>query len=465
MAGGILQAAPALAGAPIQLSTDPYTNASSQHETQVEPDSFAYGGTIVADFQTGRFFDGGASNIGWATSTDFGATWTHGFLPGITVFAGGTYDRVSDPSVGYDAKHRVWIIASLGLHNSGLNDVLASRSTDGGLTWNNPVGVDAPSGTFLDKDWITCDNVQSSPFFGNCYVQFDDNGQGNLMEMSTSTDGGLTWGAPKHTANNARGLGGQPVVLASGKVVVPYLGSGINVFSSSDGGGTWSASSLISSANFHSPAGGLRSDPLPTAEVRTPGPVVVAWADCRFESGCSANDIVFSTSTNGTNWTAVTRVPTDPIGSGVDHFIPGVAVQPQGTTPSTTPHIALSYYYYPVANCSAATCRLNVGFTFSSNGGSTWSPPQQLAGPMQLSWIANTNQGRMVGDYISTSYSGANAFPIYESATPPTGSVFHEATFTNQQAALTVGSAGIPASSAGAHPATGWRIHGRSTAN
>src|SRR5712691_5751071 len=108
MAGGILQAAPALAGPPIQISSDPYTNPSSQHETQVEPDSFAYGATIVADFQSGRFFDGGSSNIGWATSTDFGATWTHGFLPGITVFAGGTYDRVSDPSVAFDAKHRVW---------------------------------------------------------------------------------------------------------------------------------------------------------------------------------------------------------------------------------------------------------------------------------------------------------------------------------------------------------------------
>ena len=48
---------------PQPISSDPYTNTSSQHKTQVEPDSFGYGNTIVATFQTGRFFDGGASNI------------------------------------------------------------------------------------------------------------------------------------------------------------------------------------------------------------------------------------------------------------------------------------------------------------------------------------------------------------------------------------------------------------------
>ena len=49
-----------------QISSDPYTNTDSQHATQVEPDSFAFGNTIVAVVQTGRFFNGGASNICWS---------------------------------------------------------------------------------------------------------------------------------------------------------------------------------------------------------------------------------------------------------------------------------------------------------------------------------------------------------------------------------------------------------------
>src|ERR671924_123390 len=95
-----------------QISSDPYSNTDSNHKTQVEPDTFAFGNTIVAAFQSGRFFDGGASNIGFATSTNGGETWTHGFLPGTTVFATppgpSKYHRTSDPSVAYDAKHKVW---------------------------------------------------------------------------------------------------------------------------------------------------------------------------------------------------------------------------------------------------------------------------------------------------------------------------------------------------------------------
>src|SRR5215472_13832607 len=90
----------------MQLSSDPYTNSSSQHKTEVEPDTYSFGSTIVATFQAGRFYSGGgSSNIGWATSTDKGTTWKNGFLSGITVYAGGTYKRASDPAVTYDAAH------------------------------------------------------------------------------------------------------------------------------------------------------------------------------------------------------------------------------------------------------------------------------------------------------------------------------------------------------------------------
>ena len=69
------------------ISSDPYMNSSSQHRTQVEPDSFGYGNTVVATFQTGRFnVGGGSSNIGWATTTNAGRTWTTGMLPSTTVY-------------------------------------------------------------------------------------------------------------------------------------------------------------------------------------------------------------------------------------------------------------------------------------------------------------------------------------------------------------------------------------------
>ena len=69
--------APASAAVPLtQMSSDPFTNTTSQHRTEVEPDTFSFGQTIVSAFQVGRFFDGGASDIGLATSTNGGASWT-----------------------------------------------------------------------------------------------------------------------------------------------------------------------------------------------------------------------------------------------------------------------------------------------------------------------------------------------------------------------------------------------------
>ncbi|MFM8944537.1 MAG: sialidase family protein [Actinomycetota bacterium] len=415
------------------LGGDPYTNASSQHATQVEPDSFAFGTTIVAAAQTGRFTNGGSSNICWSTSKDSGSTWTSGCLPGVTVFStpAGSYDRVSDPAVAYDPKHDVWLISSLGL--SGGSSVkgaaiLTSRSTDGGTTWGNPVVTAAATGTNdFDKNWIVCDTWAASPYFGNCYTQWDNYGSGNRLLMSTSTDGGASWGTPKQTANAASGLGGQPVVQPSGTVVVPSANANetaIIAFRSTDGGATWSSTVSIATVKSHGVAGGLRTGPLPSAEVDASGKVYVVWQDCRFRKRCASNDIVMSTSTNGTTWTTPVRIPIDAVTSTVDHFIPGIAVDRASSGSSA--RLALGYYFYPATNCSSSTCQLSVGFISSQDGGATWSASQTLAGPMTIGWIASTTQGRMVGDYISTSFVGSVAFPIFVVATANSGTTFAE---------------------------------------
>src|SRR5580692_4416531 len=118
-----------------QMSSDPFTVPPGQHATEVEPHMLANGATLVAAFQTGRIADGGGTAIGWATSTDGGSTWSHGFLPGLTKGEGsGPYDAASDPAVAFDAKHGVWMIASLPISNtSETTAVTVNRSTDGGL--------------------------------------------------------------------------------------------------------------------------------------------------------------------------------------------------------------------------------------------------------------------------------------------------------------------------------------------
>jgi hypothetical protein len=424
-----------------KLSTDPYTNSTSQHATEVEPDTYSFGSTIVSAFQVGRFNNGGSSNIGFATSTDNGATWTSGFLPGTTTFAtpAGTFDRVSDPSVAYDVAHTTWLISYLGLVGSNPNvaptapAVLVSRSTTGGLSWSSSiVHVNSSGGTqSQDKNWSVCDDTSTSPFYGHCYTEWDDNGSGNLVQMSTSTDGGQTWSTRQSTANNATVIGGQPLVQPGGTVIVPIENASetsLLAFTSTNGGTSWNSTITVTSVSHHTDAGSIRSGSLPTAEIDGSGKVYVAWSDCRFETRCRANDLVMTTSTNGTSWTTVTRIPADAVGSGVDHFIPGLAVD-KGTSGSSA-HLGLAYYYYPATNCNSSTCRLDVGFLSSTNGGTSWSAVTAITGPMTLSWLVNTSQGRMVGDYISTSYANGTAHLVVAVANAPSGSVFDEAMYT-----------------------------------
>jgi len=416
-------------GGVTQISGDPYTNTTSQHKTEVEPDTYSFGSTIVSAFQAGRFTDGGSSNIGEATSQDNGTTWKHGFLPGTTVYATpkGIYPRASDPAVAYDAMHHTWLIVWLGIKNAstGPVDVLVSSSTNG-LNWVNPVAV-TTDGQFNDKNWIVCDDTSTSPFYGHCYVEFDDFSNSNLVQMSTSTDGGKTWGAIKTTPDHACVIGGQPLCQPSGTVIVPIddcFESSVLAFMSTDGGNTWSSTVTVTTISTHLVAGGLRAPDLPSAEIDKSGKVYVVFFDCRFESGCSANDIVMTTSTNGTTWSPVKRIPSNPVGSGVDHFIPGIAVDK--STSGTTAHLVVSYYYYPVANCGSS-CMLDAGFSSSTNGGSSWSANQQLLGPITLSWLPSTTQGNMVGDYISASFgSNAQAYGVFANATAPVGGKFNE---------------------------------------
>jgi BNR repeat-like domain len=436
-----------------RLSTDTFKNSSSQHATEVEPDTYSFGSTIVTAFQTGRISSGGASDIGFATSTDGGTTWTHGSLPGITTFfKGGKFTAASDAAVVFDAAHSVWIVSSLGLGPSS-NDVLASRSSDG-ITWNNPVTVNSNS-AFADKDWITCDNSSTSAFFGHCYIEWEDAGIGDQVEMSTSSDGGLTWSAA-FKVPNAIGLGGQPVVQTNGTAVVPFLSfsgsGGIGVFASTDGGKTWGNLGTISNVTSHTVAGNLRAIyELPSADVDAAGTIYVAWWDCRFRAKCSSNDIVMSTSTDGKTWSAVSRVPIDATTSTVDHFIPGLGVD-HGTS-GTTAHLAVTYYFYPVANCTTSTCKLGVGFISSQDGGNTWTKKKNLAGGMNTGWLPSTSLGQMVGDYIATAYVNGKAYGILAKAVVPAGGKFNEAMFTPTGGLLALeDEAGPPLSSAGEQP-------------
>jgi hypothetical protein len=429
-----------------RLSADPYTNPKAEHATEVEPDIYSHGNTIVAVFQTGRFSSGGSDDIGWATSTDGGTTWQHGFLPGITRHqGGGVWNRVSDPAIAYDPKAGLWLASGLTLDlPNGPFGVTVSSSTDG-ITWQKPVTVSKTSGGY-DKNWITCDTTPSSPHYGNCYVEWDITSNGDQVVMSTSTDGGTTWSAPKSPADTPHGLGGQPLVQPSGTVVVPFLSDGgaIRSFTSTNGGSSWNASVLVANPQVAIDPGGIRAGDLPQAEEDGAGKVYVAWEDCRFRSGCSSNDIVYSDSSNGTSWSSVARVPIDSVTSGADHFNPGFGVDP--ATSGAAARIGLYYYFFPNSNCTVSTCQLEVGYISSANAGSSWGTPVTLAGPMKLSQLAQAG-GAFVGDYMGSAFVSGSAYSSFAiGVKPANGEKYDEGMYT---------AGGLPAKGGRVKAATG----------
>jgi hypothetical protein len=397
-----------------QASRDPYDNGESQHETEVEPDSAAFGKTVVALFQVGRIYDGGSRNIGYAVSHDSGRTWRRGFLSGLT-------PRASDPSIAYDRKHKVWLAVSLVFGNN-FSKLAVNRSTDT-RHWSAPVTAVSTSPQFgQDKEWIACDDWPQSPHYGNCYLSYSDT-IGEVVVAQVSSDGGQTWSV----ANTAPGFPGresirgsaapgvQPLVLPSGRVVIAYYDEGkISALRSDDGGATWTTELGIAPASYIGHRG-LRAAPLPTSAVSSDGRAYVAWADCSFRAGCPANEIVYISTTDGIAWTPPTRVPT----GGGDAELPGLDADP-----SRPGRLALTYYVFHGSS-------LDVRFVSSSNAGAKWTKPQLLnSRRVPVSGIARTSLGSMVGDYISTSFAGGRAVPVFVLATAPLGGL-HEAAFTS----------------------------------
>ena len=444
LAGAAVPSARAADPIPVQqISSDTLTDPAAQHATEAEPDTFAVGDNVVSAFQVGRLFDGGADAIGFSTSHDGGRTWTSGILPQLTATAPvpGPFARASDPAVAWDELHGVWLVVSLALGApippppSGgpgfFTTIVVSRSADG-IVWTPPQVVAPVTLGGSDKEWIACDNRAESPFRGRCYVSYTDFSDGYRIAIHTSLDGGVTWGpAVKAASPVAEGSGSQVAVAAGGVVVVPFATFEVSprllAIRSTDGGTTFSAPAVIAPVSTHdfSP---VRAHIFPSAEVDAAGTIYLAWPDCSFRAGCpnAPTDLALSTSTDGIAWTTPRLVPTDDVSASLDHFTPGLAVDP--TTSGSNARLAIAYYTRPIP-CDAA-CALGAAFVGSADGGQTWSAPRPLSTqPMELSWIADTGSGRLLGDYISTSFlAGGYAVPVLALAGAHDGS-FHQAIF------------------------------------
>ena len=429
----------------VQVSHDPYTDPLAQHATEVEPVMVAHGDTIATAFQVGRFQGAGSDNVGWATSKDSGRSWKHGFLTGTTTIVGGEWPAISLPTITYDRKHKVYLISMMPFDNQGNGrGVLVSRSSDG-LNWSRPIV--AASSLAANGHWLACDNNATSPHYGSCYDAFLDfsSAIANVNILVASTDGGATWGGPVTSPDQAAGLVTSIAIQPNGNLVVLGRNGGPNAdqeysIRSIDGGLTLEPTANITTSFFDFPY--MRADPSPSSGVDSHGTIYVVFPDCRFRSGCvdpvtvsacrfipdytscPTNDLVLAKSDDGVNWSALQRIPIDPVSSNTDHFITGLGVLSSDedehlNQDHTGTKLALTYYYLPNGStCMPSTCRVNAGFISSDNGGRSWHDATKIAGPMLETWLVPTFAGEMVADYISAVFVHGKPYSAFAIARP-----------------------------------------------
>ena len=437
-------ASPRVASALAQIATDTTTIQAAQHATIVEPDAYAFGSRIVSTFQVGRYFGGSAGAIGFATSADAGRTWRSGLVPGITQATSppGPSNAASDPVVAFDVQHGRWLIVTL-VNTRSESGLFVNGSSDG-VNWDAPArAISYPpntggEGTAVDKQWIACDNVPSSPFFGRCYIAYTDvahsrPGQEANVAVQSTSDGGVTWSQPLLFPVDAEIVspGVQPVVRPNGELVIVFFEDGVvRATRSTDGGATFSARERVAALRFHRrpvTPDRLRGFTLPTASVDAAGVVYAAWSDCRFRPSCRADDIVWSRSTGPRRWTAPRRIPLGSLRQR-EYTIPDLAVDP--TTRGSRTRLALSFYTLNFANCTERTCVLDFHVATSRSAGARWTKPRRVNQQrMRLTWIARTASGRMVGDYTGTVFSGGRIVAVHVQARAPVGGRFDESAF------------------------------------
>ena len=360
---------------------------------------------LIATFQEGRFTGGGAVDCGFSVSHNGGLTWTRALIPNLSTASGGTYDRATDPVAGIDLNGNAYL-NTLGLKNSQVSDgtVLVSRSSDGGNTFGNPMIAYKPPSTayFPDKNWMAVNNFNDTSAVGRLIVTFtlfsNVGGRATPIMRVLSDDGGVTWNTPAFVhASNYEVQGSQPVFLPGGKLAIIYWNFNftddffddfLELVVSTDGGVTFGAPKFITGVAIYGPAGIRTGAFLPSATTdNVTGNLYVVYQ----ASHEGAPRILFTKSSDaGDTWTTPVPISDNPAFSGV--FNPAISASPDGQT--------LTVVFYDQRHATNST-GCDMYFAQSFDGGATWQPNIRLTSVTSDAALApQTPGGYMLGDYL-----------------------------------------------------------------
>src|SRR4030067_10258 len=215
----------------VKINSDASTNIHNEEQVIINPTD---PDNIVA---TWRDFRLGYRQIGVGYSTDGGSSWTD-YLIGIDV---APYPWESDPGITVDTSGNFYIVTLCFDPNSPTSAICVYKSTDGGVSWQDPVVV-VDGAAFEDKELMVCDQTGGT-YDGNLYMawtRFPFSGNSRI-HFIRSTDGGTNWSGALPISDNINSTQWPvPVVGANGEVYVgwgQFAGNGQVLMSKSTNGG------------------------------------------------------------------------------------------------------------------------------------------------------------------------------------------------------------------------------------
>jgi BNR/Asp-box repeat len=238
-----------------------------------------------------------------------------------------------DPVIGIDTTGAFYFLHLSNPPTSGnwIDRIIAQKSTDGGVTWNNGSFMGLNGSKAQDKHWIATDWKTNHLYV--TWTQFDKYGSALATDSSNilfskSVDGGASWSAAKRinklagdcVDSDLTAEGAMPCVGPNGEVYVAWSNRNKLWFDrSTDGGNTWLSEDIFVGDQpggwDYSIAGIDRANGLPVTSCDTSGgayhgTIYINWSDQR--NGASNTDIWLSKSTDGGNtWSAAVKVNDD----------------------------------------------------------------------------------------------------------------------------------------------------------